>query len=316
MDANVNFGSPRVAVIVPCYNAASTLAASLQSALMQDVRVEVVVVDDGSTDGSLAVARGFGPQVRVLTGPNRGASAARNIGMEATEGTWLVFLDADDLLEPGTLGKRLAAAEANGADVVICDWLELDDDGRGGVRAGARRSVDWPALEAEPELATAVHVWATTAAILYRRALVERIGGFRPDLPVIQDARLLFDAAYHGARFARADHVGARYRLTPGSLSRRDPARFWRDVLESGMQIEELWRARGDPTPRQREALGAIYNNAARALFAAESAAYFTAVERQRALNDSVPLHARIAAPLARTVGLPQARRILGWVGR
>lgn len=305
-----------VSVIVPAYNAAATLAATLESAFAQDIPVEVLVVDDGSTDGSLAVARSFGPQVRVLTGPNRGASAARNIGMKETEGTWIVFLDADDMLEPGTLSQRLAAAKTANADVVICDWLELRDDGCGGVAPGARRSIDWSALEADAELATAVHVWATTAAIFYRRALVETIGGFRPDLPVIQDARLLFDAAHHGARFARSDHVGARYRVLAQSLSRRDPVRFWRDVLANGAQIEALWRMRGALTPRQEAALSGIYNNAARGLFAAESVDYFSAVARQRALHNSMPLHSRIAAPLARKVGLPRARRILAWVGR
>ena len=69
---------------------------------------------------------------------------------------------------------------------------------------------------------------------MYRRSLVEKIGGFREDLPVIQDARFLFDAAYHGARFAHSAHVGARYRISPQSLSRRDPARFWRDALLNG----------------------------------------------------------------------------------
>jgi glycosyltransferase involved in cell wall biosynthesis len=304
----------RTAVIVPCYNAASTLVGTLESALAQDMPVEVIVIDDGSSDSSLAVARRFEPYVRVVTGPNRGVSAARNRGIAETTAEWIIFLDADDLLESGTLSQRLAAAKAADADVVICDWVDIHDDGTGQLASGAHRSIDWSALEANAELATAVHVWATTAAILYRRWVVDRIGGFRPDLPIIQDARFLFDAAYHGARFAQSPHVGARYRILPGSLSRGNPARFWEDVLLNGQQIEALWRAKGSLDDQHRSAIFGIYNNAGRGLFATGHPRYFEAVERQRDLGLALPRHSRVAAPLARLVGLRAARSVLSLV--
>jgi hypothetical protein len=304
----------RIAIVIPCFNAATTLGVTLGSALGQDMPLEVIVVDDGSSDGSLAVARKFEPTVRVLTGPNRGVSAARNRGVAETTADWIIFLDADDLLEPGTVSQRLAVAKAANADVVISDWLDICDDGSGHLNTGARRSIDWPALEADAELATALHVWATTAAVLYRRSLVERIGGFRPDLPIIQDARFLFDAAYHGARFARAAHVGAQYRIGPGSLSRRNPARFWEDVLLNGQQIEALWRGKGSLDYAHRRAVFGIYNTAGRGLFAAGHHRYFEAVERQRGLGLALPCHSRVAAPLARLVGLRAARSMLSLV--
>jgi glycosyltransferase involved in cell wall biosynthesis len=167
-----------VAIVIPCFNAQSTLAATLASALVQDVAVEVIVINDGSYDRSLSVAREFEPRIRVISGSNRGVSAARNSGIAETRARWMVFLDADDLLEPGTLAKRLACARASDADVVICDWMDIVDDGTGNLTDGAHRSVDWSALEANPEVATATHVWATTAAILYHRTIVDRIGGF------------------------------------------------------------------------------------------------------------------------------------------
>jgi glycosyltransferase involved in cell wall biosynthesis len=306
----------RVAIVVPCYNAASTLATTLESALAQDVPIEVIVIDDGSTDNSIAIARRFEPRVCVVTGPNRGASAARNTGIAQTSAEWIVFLDADDRLEPGTLAKRLAVAKTANADVIICDWLEMYDDGLGRLTPGTRRSVDWPALEASAELATAVHVWATTAAILYSRTIVDKIGGFRKDLPIIQDARFLFDAAYHGARFARSDHIGAQYRVMPKSLSRRNPGRFSHDLLVNGRLIEKAWRVRGPLDDVQRKTVMSIYNTAGRSLFAAGHPAYFEAVEAQRNLALPLPLHSRLAAPLARLTGLRVARSILSLVGR
>jgi glycosyltransferase involved in cell wall biosynthesis len=303
-------------VVIPSYNATSTLEETVASALAQRPRPDVLNVDDGSTDGALEVARRFEPQIRVLSGPNRGVSAARNRGIAETAAEWLLFLDADDLLMPGTIAARLATAHDSGADVIICDWEELIVDGSGAIRPGPRRAVDWGALEDDPELATATHVWAPTAAILYRRSLVERIGGFRADLPVIQDARFLFDAAFHGARFAHAPHVGARYRIASGSLSRRDPARFWQDVLLSGRQIEALWRAGGSFTAVRRQAVRGIYDHAARGLFAAAHPGYFEALKAQRSLDLPLPYHARVAAPLARLLGLSAARSMLRAVGR
>jgi glycosyltransferase involved in cell wall biosynthesis len=305
-----------VSIIVPCFNAAATIGATIEGALSEAENTrEIVIVDDGSTDESLEIARSFEPCVRVLTGPNRGASAARNRGIAETAGEWIVFLDADDLIAPGTLQQRLATAEVTGADVVVCDWQELFSSEHG-TDDGAVRSIDLAALEADAEIGCATHVWATTAALLYRRRLVEKIGGFREDLPVIQDARFLFDAAYHGARFAHSPHLGACHRILPQSLSRSNPGAFWRDVLVNGKQIEALWRARGELSSKHREALKGIYNNAARGLFAAADPYFFEAAVTLRRLGGELPLHPRIAALLARAVGLTSARQILRLFGR
>ena len=259
-------GSHEVSIVIPCFNAARTLYATLESAVAQgESAAEIVVIDDGSTDGTVAIARSFEPRVRVLRQPHRGVSAARNLGIAATHARWIVFLDSDDQLLPGTLRSRLEVVHDD-PDIVVCDWQEFGDTRNEGI-AGRIRSIDWDALAADPESACAARVWATTAALMYRRNLVEKIGGFRSDLPVIQDARFLFDATYHGARFAYAAHVGARYRVLPESLSRRDPARFWRDCLLNGQQIEVLWRRRNVLWPSRRAALTEIFNGAAQGLF-------------------------------------------------
>jgi glycosyltransferase involved in cell wall biosynthesis len=305
----------RVSIVIPFFNAAATLGETIESALAQkDIELDVVAIDDGSTDESLAVARAFHPMVRVLCGPNCGVSAARNWGIDEAIGEWIVFLDADDLLLPGTLRTRLDVGEAAGADVVVCDWQEfqnLDEL----TKPGSVKSIDMCGLIANPEVAIATYVWATTAALMYRRSLVKKIGGFRHDLPVIQDARFFFDAAYQQAQFAYSPHIGARYRLQPNSLSRRDPARFWCDILSNGKQIERLWRARGPMSSEQYDALTGIYNNAARGLFTAEHPEYFAAVNCQRRLGRRLPLHPRLAEPLARVVGLNRAKRLLRAIG-
>jgi glycosyltransferase involved in cell wall biosynthesis len=299
-----------VSVIVPCFNAAMTIGATIESALSQEnVASDVVIVDDGSSDNSFAIARGYEPRVRVFTGPNRGASAARNRGIAEAASEWIVFLDADDLLVPGTLRRRLDTAEATAADVVVCDWQEIFDH-RDSMVDGTVRSVDLAALEADAEIGCATRVWATTSALMYRRSLVEKIGGFREDLPVIQDARFLFDAAYHNARFAHSQHLGARHRISPQSLSRRDPAQFWRDCLSNGQQIEALWRERGALTSERISALADIYNGAAHGLFRASDPWFRRALAALRTSALPVSSRNRLAELLSDVAGHRYAARL------
>jgi glycosyltransferase involved in cell wall biosynthesis len=299
-----------ISVIIPCFNAQATIGETIASVLKQSERgSEILVVDDGSSDNSLAIARGFGPGVRVVTGPNRGVSAARNRGIAETGGEWIIFLDADDVLLPETLARRSATAAARDADVVICDWQDLVAEGKSLVE-GPVRSVGLEKLAADSEVACAAHLWVASAALMYRRSLVDKIGGFRADLPIIQDARFLFDASRHGARFARSPHVGAFYRIWPQSLSRRDPARFWRDVLLNGTQIEEFWGARGCLTSGQRAALAEIYNGVAHALFRARDPSFRDALAALRASGLPIRRRNRVAELVSDVSGQPAAARL------
>ncbi|WP_166832036.1 glycosyltransferase family 2 protein [Thalassoroseus pseudoceratinae] len=90
--------APTVSVVIPCYNAAPFLRETLDSALNQThPPLEILVIDDGSTDDSAAIAESYGGPVRVLRQPNQGESVARNWGIEEAKGDWIAFLDADDI---------------------------------------------------------------------------------------------------------------------------------------------------------------------------------------------------------------------------
>ncbi|HET7028875.1 MAG TPA: glycosyltransferase family 2 protein, partial [Candidatus Limnocylindrales bacterium] len=114
---------PLLSVIVPAWNVGPSLERAVRSALAEPVNLEVVVVDDGSTDDTLAVARAIAagdPRVVVVAQPaNAGVSEARNLALERARGTWLTFLDADDVLLPGGLVALLTAAERDDALVVV-----------------------------------------------------------------------------------------------------------------------------------------------------------------------------------------------------
>lgn len=101
-----------VSVIMPAYNAEKFLPGSLASALAQSYRpLEIVVVDDGSSDGSVAVARSFGAPVTVVAQQNGGPGSARNRGIRESRGSYLAFLDADDLWSPDKIEKQVAVFE-------------------------------------------------------------------------------------------------------------------------------------------------------------------------------------------------------------
>lgn len=111
--------APSISVVIPCYNAAAFLRATIESILGQTQPVlEVIVVDDGSTDDSANIAESFGPPVRVIRQPNQGESAARNRGIEAAGGDWVAFLDADDLWLPTKVELQAEAIRSAPADVV------------------------------------------------------------------------------------------------------------------------------------------------------------------------------------------------------
>lgn len=105
--------SSSVSVVIPCYNGAKFLRNTLQSAIGQTHSpAEIIVIDDGSTDNSAAIAESFGRPVRVIRQTNQGESVARNRGMDEAKGHWIAFLDADDSWEPTKLARQLAAASA------------------------------------------------------------------------------------------------------------------------------------------------------------------------------------------------------------
>lgn len=306
---------PSVSILIPCFNAGRYLAATLDSALAQTLPAdEIIVVDDGSTDNSREIAANYAPRVTLLTNPGKGASAARNHATRSSRGEFLQYLDADDLLEPGALAARVHML-AEGCDIVISDWRRLHEKDGAWLPGPVIESGRLPDASSAPkDLDVFRGFWAPPAAILYRRELCERIGGWRENLPVIQDARFLLDGAYAGARFGHAPGVGALYRQhAHGSLSTQSQARFWRDVLVNALEVETRWELDGRLDDAHRDALARCYGLGARMGFVFDSSVY---ADNRRQLR-RFPAHPpsrflRAAYLLSDIFGYPIARRLLG----
>ena len=118
--------SPLASIVIPAYNAEKTLAYALESVLSQTVSsLQVIVVDDGSTDGTLSVARVFeakDPRVTAVSIPAAGVSAARNRGISLCMGKYIRFVDADDTIPPDSMELMLSRAERDGADLVLSGY--------------------------------------------------------------------------------------------------------------------------------------------------------------------------------------------------
>ena len=205
-----------VSIIIPCYNQAHFLSESIESALAQTYpRVEVVVVDDGSADNPAEVIARY-PAVQCVRQNNRGLAGARNAGFRATKGEYVLFLDADDRLTPSAVAAHLSCLATHpDAGFVVGD---IDNIALDGSFLGSPR---WPILEGNEyeEILKVNHV-ANTIAVMFRRSVIEQVGGFKPSCSPAEDVELLL----HAARlFLSAHHrfTVAQYRRYPNSLSRK-----------------------------------------------------------------------------------------------
>jgi len=202
---------PSCTVIVPCYNGASFLPETIGSVLRQTtLPLEIVVVDDGSTDGSADVASAISPLVRVIRQSNAGESVARNKGLEAARGEYVLFLDADDLLAAQSI-ERLSEAVASrpGAVAVMGVALFKDDPLDPFERTVPREHDFFPRIlwtNFGPP-----HCWFTP------RAVAVELGGFRVDLIHSEDWEFWGRVALSGAALVSVPYEGALYRRHPNS---------------------------------------------------------------------------------------------------
>ncbi len=304
----------RVSVVIPCFNAEATIGEAIDSALGQTWRdIEVIVIDDGSQDGSAAILRGFGARIGAEFGPNRGASAARNRGTALTTGAYVQYLDADDLLAPDAVARRVEALDTAGADVAYGDWQRFETEADGARRLGETVSRRIEDVDPDPEIACATSFWAPPAALLYARRIVEAIGSWNERLPVIQDARFLFDAARRGARFVHVPGVSALYRHSGTSLSRGNLPGFMLDVYRNATEIQSLWQADGSLTPARKTALAGIFDMTARTFFQLGLPEFDDAVARFKAVSGRRFGYPEVAQHVSRLAGRDLAVTALGF---
>lgn len=180
--------APTVSVVIPAYNRRRFLPAALESVASQTYPVsEIIVVDDGSSDGTFEIAKaaaGEDPRIRVLKRSHGGANRARNAGIAEASGEWIAFLDSDDQFEPEKIDKQMQALDQFPAAVGAFTGLRHMDPS--GERIFIPR--DNPSLF---DLRCS-NVLSSTSSALIRSDVLRAIGGFDPDLESCQDWELWF----------------------------------------------------------------------------------------------------------------------------
>ena len=213
---------PRVSVIIPTYNRGLCVTEAVDSVLGQTLRdFEVIVVDDGSTDDTQVRLAVYGDRIRVIRQVNAGVSAARNVGMAAARGEWIGFLDSDDTWMPEKLERQMADLErhpeavGHAVDVALCGvggrQLSLWE-GR-----GIGEEFEKSPVRARP-LEDVLGVAFYTQAVLLKREVVERVGGFKVGMQIHEDVEFLARVALTGA-FVVNRYLGVKLRRVESEAS-------------------------------------------------------------------------------------------------
>lgn len=190
---------PLLTAIVPVYNGDQFLAEALQSILSQDAcPLEIVVVDDGSTDGTREVSLSFGDKVRYVYQTNSGPPAARNTGLANARGELIGFLDADDLWPEDKLARQLAA---------------LAQDDQIGMTLGMTRIFRLDGPLGDPRFLLQM------GCGLYRRSTFERVGGFNPAFRLSDDVEWFTRAREANMRIHVTDDTGLHYRVHENNIT-------------------------------------------------------------------------------------------------
>ena len=236
--------APLISCIVPVFNGERYLREALDSILAQTYRpLEVVVVDDGSTDGTAAVVASYGEQIRYLSQPNAGPAAARNLGLQAAIGEFIAFLDADDLWHPEKLARQMARFAAR-PKLALCVtharnfWIpELSEE-------AAR-------YRGHPRLAEALPGYLTST-LLARRTLFDTPGQFNAALRLGEDTDWFLRAAERGVVMELVSEVLVYRRLHQTTLS-------WRLVSVNSHERDDLVQVlKASLDRRRRQSGGAI----------------------------------------------------------
>jgi len=205
--------SPSISVIVPCYNGSRHLRETLESAVSQSAPpLEVIYVDDGSTDDSVDIAMSFGSEVRVVRQKNQGVSVARNTGFEQAGGDYVLFLDADDLLAHDALAVCGETMERSPSSALVMSYVSFEETPQHPCATWSATTVDafFPHL--------VKNCIGFPGAWLFPAEAVRQAGGFDAGVRIYQFWHFLCKVALTGVPLAPVDFIGVYYRQSPTSM--------------------------------------------------------------------------------------------------
>lgn len=300
--------SPLVSILIPCFNAARWLREALESALRQTwPRCEIIVVDDGSTDASAAIAAEFeGRGVRLIRQPNAGQSAACNQALRHARGEWVKFFDSDDLLSPDMIERQVRSLSGQPTAVAYGEWARFTDN------PGAAQFISRPGWHSAPPVDWLVELWADgqpmmqCGQFLLPRRLLDQTGGWDERLSLINDFEFFARVALASSQIVFTPGARLYYRSgLSGSLSRSTQRAAWESAARSATLGTDYLLAAED-SPRTRAAAASYLQELVFSM-------YPHCRDLVRSLERRVAELGGCARPPQGGRGFQLARRIVGW---
>jgi glycosyltransferase involved in cell wall biosynthesis len=320
---------PSISVVIPARNMERWIGDTLQSVLAADFpadHLEIVVVDDGSTDRTrhrvTEMLKNSVVPWKIESSAQGGPSKARNLGLSRARGEWLQFLDADDLISADKLRHQGAVASTAPARVAVVysAWGTIvEQNGVWEISPHVRM----PQMDGDPLLRLLQSEnFIHTGSQLLRRAWLDRVNGFDERHWFIEDVDLALRIAIAGGQFVRAESEKPLffYRQRRGSLSRSDGVKFAEGCVRNARLAENHWRgSQGGLNEPQRGLLLGIYGQALRCYAQHDRSAFAELWGRVRQWAPDYKPGAGLARRLTPLMGYPAAesaaaliRRVLG----
>jgi glycosyltransferase involved in cell wall biosynthesis len=206
---------PLVSVVIPTFNAERYVADAVSSALAScRVSIEVIAIDDESTDGTWDVLDRFGDSIRKVRQPKGGPYKARNLGARLARGEWLAFLDADDEWLPEKVATQLAAADRDTA-LIFTDCRNFGSCDR----VKPRQSDSTQFFEGDVFVPLLLGNFISMSSVLMRKDWFDRLGGFSEEHTGVQDWDLWIRYAAAGGRVKVIRDALTRYRIHAGQMT-------------------------------------------------------------------------------------------------
>ncbi|NJN58620.1 MAG: glycosyltransferase [Leptolyngbyaceae cyanobacterium SL_5_9] len=296
-----------VSVVIPCFNAEKWIAEAIDSCLNQTYSaIEVVVIDDGSTDSSLDMIKRYDGKIIWETGPNRGGNHARNRGFALSKGEYIQYLDADDYLLPEKLERQVQFLEETEFDVVYGDWRHQYH-----LPNGDSYLEDIKVTGTQPDLLESLLAdwWVSPACLLFRRSPIIQVGGWDESLKAGQDRDFFLSVVMSGAKVGYQPGCYSIYRrygnVTVSTSSKTRYLESHQMILE---KAEQTLSAEGRLSQSYKDAMAQSYFMLARGYLEVDPSQYFKLLERTLTLSPKFQ-----ANSVDRTAAYTLAQRILGF---
>lgn len=310
---------PQVSIVIPCYNGETFVREAIDSALAQTYpRVEVVVIDDGSTDRSWEVIRSYGNRIRPVHQKNQGLPATRNVGISRASGDYFLFLDADDIIAEDTVQALVEAAGGAEETIAACSWRYLVFSS--GTWQTRPSGVPFPQTQRDPLVAWLHGEWIPGCSLLWPRHLLERLDGYDPTLTADEDGDLMYRALISGAKLVVADGGESFYRRHGSASVSMSYDVFSEHRFRSRMRVfakleDELRRS--GKWDRYREPLGIAYQSLAQRIFGARPELAREALIRGEELAGRMAISPTLPGRLlVRLFGMDRKERLVSALAR